>query len=246
MCEPIELFKSRYPLIPLEKIVEIYTQNIRSETELIIKLLEIENRNYTGEQEKYTVKCNNVICSQKNCYYYHNLMQKRRPLYEFKYQCKPCFSVYMNKSWRNPEMCQKGIYCEYCHTENELFHYLNPLIPRVMIVRSDIVIPDKNEASIFRGSEKMNEEIEILRKKIKNLRKEIDARRKDVDIKSRQIPIIEENIMNLKGLLLCCKCNMRIFYNINAPCGHVICEYCTKIEICVRCNNPSQQYRVNN
>lgn len=247
MCEPIELFISRFPFIPLERIVEIYTQNIRQGIEFILRLLESENQNYcVNEQEKFVLQCMNQRCPQNDCYYYHNLIQKRRPLSQFKYQSKPCFNVYMNERWGNPGLCEKGDYCDYCHTENELFHYLNPLIPKVMTVRSDIVVPGRNEVSVFRGSENMSEEIEILSNKIKNLGKEIDARRKDVDIKARQIPIIEENIMKLKGSQLCCKCNMSIYEIINAPCGHVMCEYCARAGVCSKCGSPSQLFRINN
>ena len=240
---------SRYPLIPSERILEIFSKNFGSGTEFILRLLETENRKYSEreQQEKFLFKCQIPNCPQTDCFYFHTPKQRRRPLFHFNYQCKPCFNVYINQRWGDPTICPKGEYCDYCHTENELFHYLNPMIPRVMTVRPDIQVPQKSQLKVFfPRNEHMTEEIEILSNKIRTLRKEIDARRNDVDIKSRQIPIIEENIMKLKGLLLCCKCNMRIYEYINEPCGHVMCENCARTGICARCGNPAQIFKINN
>lgn len=231
-----------FPMIPEHRVFEICSNNLELGLDYIIELLKYEaNSDRKGmkvfeNEEKFTVRCSVPGCADRNCFRYHNIMQKRRPVELLKYQPKPCFNVYRNEKWGNPEICPKGESCEYCHTENELIHHINPFIPVVKTVNQNLVVADRDDMRIFSGNVKLNSEIVLLKEKIEALKQEIRAREQDVRLKSSQVPKVEEKIQSLKSILLCSLCNFNFFEYIAVPCGHVLCSECARIEKCSKCD----------
>uniref|UniRef100_A0A914XE91 C3H1-type domain-containing protein n=1 Tax=Plectus sambesii TaxID=2011161 RepID=A0A914XE91_9BILA len=53
------------------------------------------------------------------CPYYHNGKDRRRPPGIFKYRSTPCPSAKTGDEWADPDSCDNGDHCQYCHTRTE-------------------------------------------------------------------------------------------------------------------------------
>eukprot|EP00118_Oscarella_pearsei_P010194 m.61516 g.61516 ORF g.61516 m.61516 type:complete len:159 (+) comp35015_c0_seq2:636-1112(+) len=53
------------------------------------------------------------------CPYYHNGKDKRRSPKKHKYRSTPCPNVKHGDEWCEPNDCEKGDHCCYCHTRTE-------------------------------------------------------------------------------------------------------------------------------
>uniref|UniRef100_A0A915KAH6 C3H1-type domain-containing protein n=1 Tax=Romanomermis culicivorax TaxID=13658 RepID=A0A915KAH6_ROMCU len=53
------------------------------------------------------------------CPFYHNSKDKRRCTVSIKYRSTPCPSVKRGDEWGEPESCESGESCAYCHTRTE-------------------------------------------------------------------------------------------------------------------------------
>lgn len=65
-----------------------------------------------------TLKCtNNIKHNEKQCPYYHNAKDKRRPQNTFYYLPEMCFSI------TSDVKCPRADYCNKCHNQVELFYH---------------------------------------------------------------------------------------------------------------------------
>jgi E3 ubiquitin-protein ligase UNKL len=53
------------------------------------------------------------------CPQYHNSKDKRRSPRKFKYRSTPCPNVKHGEEWGEPDNCEAGDNCQYCHTRTE-------------------------------------------------------------------------------------------------------------------------------
>lgn len=53
------------------------------------------------------------------CPFYHNSKDRRRPPALFKYRSTPCPAAKTVDEWLDPELCEAGDNCQYCHTRTE-------------------------------------------------------------------------------------------------------------------------------
>lgn len=53
------------------------------------------------------------------CPFYHNNKDRRRPPGTFKYRSTPCPAAKAGDEWADPEGCESGDPCQYCHTRTE-------------------------------------------------------------------------------------------------------------------------------
>lgn len=53
------------------------------------------------------------------CPQYHNSKDKRRSPRKFKYRSTPCPNVKHGEEWGEPDNCESGDNCQYCHTRTE-------------------------------------------------------------------------------------------------------------------------------
>lgn len=53
------------------------------------------------------------------CPFYHNSKDRRRPPATFKYRSTPCPAAKTVDEWLDPELCEQGDNCGYCHTRTE-------------------------------------------------------------------------------------------------------------------------------
>ncbi|GMR60664.1 hypothetical protein PMAYCL1PPCAC_30859 [Pristionchus mayeri] len=53
------------------------------------------------------------------CPFYHNSKDRRRPPAKYKYRSTPCPAAKTVDEWLDPEMCENGDNCGYCHTRTE-------------------------------------------------------------------------------------------------------------------------------
>lgn len=244
MDEIVSFLALNFPMIPEEKVYELCYYNLEFGVDYVVALLKQEANNEVRVlEEKFTIRCSVQGCNERNCFRYHNFMQIRRPVEQFKYLPKPCFNVYSNEKWGNPEACPRGDSCEYCHTENELVHHINPYVPRVKTVNQNLVVADRDNMRVYTGNQKLNSEIVLLKDKIEALKQEIRAREQDVRFKSGQVPKVDEKIQGLRNILLCSLCNLNFFEYIATPCGHVLCSECARMEKCSKCDGYIQLFK---
>ncbi|CAD6188845.1 unnamed protein product [Caenorhabditis auriculariae] len=53
------------------------------------------------------------------CPFYHNTKDRRRPPALFKYRSTPCPAAKTVDEWLDPDLCEAGDSCQYCHTRTE-------------------------------------------------------------------------------------------------------------------------------
>ncbi|CAI5455675.1 unnamed protein product [Caenorhabditis angaria] len=53
------------------------------------------------------------------CPFYHNSKDRRRPPAVFKYRSTPCPAAKTIDEWLDPDICEAGDNCQYCHTRTE-------------------------------------------------------------------------------------------------------------------------------
>nr|CDJ95523.1 zinc finger protein [Haemonchus contortus] len=53
------------------------------------------------------------------CPFYHNSKDRRRPPAICKYRSTPCPAAKTVDEWLDPELCEAGDSCQYCHTRTE-------------------------------------------------------------------------------------------------------------------------------
>lgn len=53
------------------------------------------------------------------CPQYHNSKDKRRSPRKYKYRSTPCPNVKHGEEWGEPDNCEQGDNCQYCHTRTE-------------------------------------------------------------------------------------------------------------------------------
>jgi hypothetical protein len=152
-------------------------------------------------------KCKNEKC-EKNahlCYKYHNISEKRRPPYLYRYTNEKCEDLKENKK------CKFGDFCNKCHTSNE-FNYHKLYFGKYVLCCRDIKngecvyidtcygYHDKNNENTIKKTifDKENTKFEIFKKE-----KNID------DFKCQKCKKITKSI---------------IFYYLK--CKHIICKKC--------------------
>ena len=152
-------------------------------------------------------KCKKEKCDIDThlCYYYHNISEKRRPPFLYRYTNEKCKNIKKN------EKCKNGDFCNRCHTSNE-FNYHKLHFRKYILCCREI----KNGQCIFIDTcygyhDEKNKE--TMRKKI------IDKKNSEYEKLKK-----EKNIDDFK----CHKCQKITksitFYYLK--CKHILCKKC--------------------
>ena len=179
-------------------------------------------------------KCKKEKCEKDThlCYYYHNISEKRRPPYLYRYINQKC----QDKTYEKGKIiCKNGDFCNKCHTSNE-FNYHKLHFKKYVLCCRDI----KNGECIFidtcYGYHDEKNEKTIKKKIIDKVNNELEKLKK------------EKNVDDFK----CNKCE-RIpksitFYYLK--CKHILCNKCyNKISdnICPLCEEsfkPGEEVKI--
>ena len=175
-------------------------------------------------------KCKNHECSKDKdphlCYFYHNLSERRRPPYLYRYTNERCedFKLKSDKIIKN---CKNGDFCYKAHTSNEynyhMLHFGKSLICCRNIIDGKCEFMDTCYA--YHDENDKNTKIKIIKEK---LEKEIDKLKKEKNIDKFRCQKCDRIIRSL------------IYYYLKCPSKHILCKNCyNKIKsdkICPLCN----------
>ena len=152
-------------------------------------------------------KCNNSECNKDPhlCYKYHKIMEKRRPPYLYRYINEICENI------ENNQKCEKGDFCNKCHTSYEFnYHKLN--FQKLVFCNRNIKNGKCEFIDTCYGFHDYNNEItkkNIIKEEIEN---KIQKLKKDYNI----------------DIFKCQKC-IRIYENFifyYLKCKHILCKKC--------------------
>lgn len=103
--------------------------NLSDETILSFSNTRNKNTNimkmYEQLEKIKTEQCQlkNLCLNKKECFKYHNLLERRRDCKDFIIQNNlPCDKTFIDGKWIDPKKCPNGDSCEFFHTKNELFY----------------------------------------------------------------------------------------------------------------------------
>ena len=268
--EKILFYSELFPHIQRNKLQDLLNSNILDPDQLL-HLLEMENlkQRFCDEnqdnrpriiipqvpyedEERCTKQCLKQNCDRVNCYFYHNIRERRRPLSKYIYEAKPCFKVFTERDeWLDPSQCKVGDQCGYCHTSNEILYYVNPKIPNIRRVSRDLKVPRIGNERIKNKIEPgqiRDKELMVIEQVTQKVLKENAVKKKDTEIKASQISILDKNISELyekyKELTACGLCGEFEFMFINIPCTHVVCYKCSNEDVCQVCGKNITFFRV--
>ena len=206
----LEDLRELVPNIPYEKIENILkvSRNLNpdqiitillDENQKCIKTPENSNNNIEISDEKiYTMPCNIPNCN-KNCFFYHSLMERRRNRNNYAYKVLPCFNVFTKGNWDDPRNCRRGDKCLHAHTFNEVIFYSGK--PNAI-----------NDFNNLKVSEPINNDIHIFVDVIRSLQKEIQIREKNLDQKKTELASLDQVINDQIAKI------QTINYNIYSRC----------------------------
>jgi hypothetical protein len=223
----IKYLREILPQIPqdyIECAIQDCTEsNIFDYVNFLMELNDKYPESFSGPKYK-VYQCTIPDCKIPSCPFFHKLQERRRDTEKFAYEPKPCFAVY-NGIWNDPVKCKKGDRCEYSHTSKELdFHpkHCQPTNRPQEEGKRNI----RNEPSVQNFINKINK-----------YKVEIRELEKDIQEKSIKLQNVDQEIFNLKAMVLCYVCGNDA-YDWILPCGHLLCTKCkaTVVAQCLLCN----------
>ncbi len=218
-------------LMPLSESAESFTTGV-DDTSLSVepafssplkKILPLfDHRRYKARP------CPNVHCSDKQCPFFHNPLERRRDPDEFRYGNLVCEKVLVDGHYSDPKACPRGDRCPNCHTKNEFYyHEMNYKVKdctRGPTCHYGIYCPDRhsddlqltpsNEDDVARRLQTMCEELKQEIREVEAVRQNWKCSRCGQLVRDRSMAMI----------VLCCR--------------YISCSDCTKrFNRCFKCGD---------
>ena len=225
------------PNIPSEKLIRIIEENQALASEELIELLLFRNESMENSEnsqkvshlsgdEIFTLECTNFPCYNKDCRFFHDQTQFRRPQRQFSYYHTPCKYVFQCNTWNLPSKCQRKNQCRFAHTENEVKFYI--FQETTKSTASEPLENIKIEENYDNG---LSDLIEI----IKSLHIKIQEKKTSIQRKKEELLNYDSKISFYHNFSAClsCKTNEHEYFII--PCGHTACKNCAAFGYCKYC-----------